>query len=227
MPSFDVVKETDAQNSFRVASVMGQFDLQSSHIRERFVGTLDIEDKSWNIGVIYGASGTGKTSIVKELFRKHYIRDLQYQAASILDDMPTSQDVKTITKTFNAVGFSSPPSWLKPYSVLSTGEQMRVNLARAILEERDLIVFDEFTSVVNRDVAKIGSYAIQKTIRRLKKQFIAVTCHYDVLEWLQPDWTFCTDDMRFFFGQNMSDRTLSCKSENSAGFGICLGNIII
>ncbi len=29
------------------------------------------------------------------------------------------------------------------------------------------------------------------------RKFIAVTCHYDVVDWLDPDWVFCTDTMEF------------------------------
>jgi GNAT superfamily N-acetyltransferase len=52
------------------------------------------------------------------------------------------------------------------------------------------VVFDEFTSVVDRNVAKVCSAAIAKGIRRgnLPCRFVAVTCHYDVAEWLEPDW---------------------------------------
>ena len=74
---------------------------------------------------------------------------------------------------------------------------MRVDLARAILEENKLFVFDEFTSVVDRQVAQIGSFAMQKAIRKSDKQFIAVTCHFDVQDWLMPDWIFNTDTMTF------------------------------
>ena len=35
--------------------------------------------------------------------------------------------------------------------------------------------------------AKIAAFAISKSIRRSNKQFIAVTCHYDVEDWLEPD----------------------------------------
>jgi GNAT superfamily N-acetyltransferase len=44
--------------------------------------------------------------------------------------------------------------------------------------------------VVDRDVARITSAAIAKGIRRgqLPGRFVAVTCHYDVTEWLAPDW---------------------------------------
>jgi len=197
MPSFDIIREVKPPRTYRVAAVMGQFDLQTEHIVERFRGELDL-DFDWNIGVIVGNSGTGKSTIAKELFPDAYIDKFEYKAESVLDDMPEHCSIKEITQVFNSVGFSSPPSWLKPYHVLSTGEKMRVDLARAILEKRDLIVFDEFTSVVDRTVAKISSLALQKAIRRMNKKFIAVTCHFDVIEWLQPDWIFNTNNMRFF-----------------------------
>ena len=34
----------------------------------------------------------------------------------------------------------------------------------------------------------------------MDKKFIAVSCHKDILEWLEPDWTFCTDSMIFEIG---------------------------
>jgi GNAT superfamily N-acetyltransferase len=56
--------------------------------------------------------------------------------------------------------------------------------------EIPLVVFDEFTSVVDRNVAKVCSAAIAKGIHggHIPCRFIAVTCHYDVAEWLEPDW---------------------------------------
>jgi GNAT superfamily N-acetyltransferase len=56
---------------------------------------------------------------------------------------------------------------------------------------RPLVVFDEFTSVVDRNVARFGSAAVAKAIRsgRVACRFVAVTCHYDVEPWLEPDWT--------------------------------------
>lgn len=202
MPTFDIIKETTAPKSFRVASIIGKFDLQSEKITEQFKGEINL-NTDWKIGLIVGKSGTGKTTIAKQLFPNSYITSYEYTKETILDDMPKECSVDEITKAFNSVGFSSPPSWLKPYSVLSNGQKMRVDLARAILEENKMFVFDEFTSVVDRNVAKIGSYAIQKAIRKTDKQFIAVGCHYDVEDWLMPDWVFNTDTMTFqsFEGQ--------------------------
>ena len=229
MPSFDIVKQIESKNSFRVASICGMFDLQTRKIIERFKGNIEIEDKKWNIGVIYGASGTGKTSIAKDIFKNEYIKEFVYGDESIVEEMPKYCETKEIVKMFSSIGFASPPSWLKPYSVLSMGERMRVDLARSILEKRDLIVFDEYTSTINREVAKFGSAALQKAIRKQDKKFVAVTCHYDVLEWLEPDWVFCTDDMKFFFVQE-NTKGLKLKSmfmNAKQKYGNCLGNITI
>jgi GNAT superfamily N-acetyltransferase len=59
------------------------------------------------------------------------------------------------------------------------------------------LVVDEFTSVVDRQVAKIGAHAVQKWVRRNKRQFVAVTCHFDVIDWLQPDWILEPATMAF------------------------------
>jgi len=228
MPDFDILREYVPGVSFRVDAVRAMFDLRAETIQERFSGKIDMESRDWNVGVIYGASGSGKSTIARELFPDNYINAYEYAAPSIIDDMPKECDVKTITSAFNSVGFSSPPSWLKSYSVLSNGEKMRVDLARAILENRELIVFDEFTSVINREVAKIGSAAIQKAVRKMKKRFIAVSCHDDILPWLEPDWTYCTNDHSFFLGEKTKDRKSGWKSGAlKRSYGPCLGVITI
>lgn len=61
MPHFDIVRQSKPAKSFRVANVMGTYDLQTEHISERFVGDIDLPE-NWNVGLIVGRSGTGKTS---------------------------------------------------------------------------------------------------------------------------------------------------------------------
>lgn len=165
MPHFDIIKRAEPSETFRVKSVMGSYDMSAAHTEEHFVGDIELP-KEWNIGLIVGRSGTGKTTIARELFGDCIINGYEYTHESILDDMPKGASVQEICQALTSVGFASPPSWLKPYAVLSNGEKMRCDLARAILEKRDLFVFDEFTSVVDRDVAKVGSLAMQKAIRR-------------------------------------------------------------
>ena len=211
MPHFDIVKTCDVENTFRVSKIEADFDIKPQHAAEHFTGEINIPDQ-WHIGVIVGGSGTGKSTIAKEIFKDQYIKGFEYKAKSVVDDMPPAS-IEDITMMFYAVGFGSVPSWLKPYSVLSEGEKMRVNIARAMLE-RDYVVFDEFTSVVDRNVAQTACIAINKAVKRLDKKFVAVTCHYDVLDWLQPDWVFDTNTMTSFFGASL-DRKNDLISDNA------------
>ena len=43
---------------------------------------------------------------------------------------------------------------------------MRVQLAKALLSDKEIVIFDEFTSVVDRQIAKVASIAIAKAVRR-------------------------------------------------------------
>lgn len=212
MPHFDIVKQNTLEQTFRVSKIEADFDVKPEHSCERFTGDINYPDE-WNIGVIVGGSGTGKSTIAKELFSDAYIEHFDYTAQSVIDDMPKCS-VNEISKMFYAVGFGSVPSWLKPYSVLSNGEKMRVDLARALLE-KDFVCFDEFTSVVDRQVAQTACIAVNKAVKRLEKKFIAVSCHYDILDWLQPDWVFDTNTMESFFGIAHS-RTKNSPSDDAA-----------
>ena len=104
---------------------------------------------------------------------------------------------------------------------------MRVDIAQALCLDEPVIVFDEFTSVVDREIAKVSAFAISKAVRRSKKKFIAVTCHYDVVDWLEPDWVFCTDTMEFSRKKGVG-RPLNSKFVCAAlTFGRCFGSITI
>jgi len=227
VPSFDIVKTWRRPESFRAQSVIGSFTLQDVKMEKQFAGSIPIEGEKWKIGVIVGRSGTGKTSIAKQLFPKHYIREFEYKSATVLDDFPENMPVNQITKALCNVGFASPPDWLKAYEHLSQGEKMRVDIARALCLTQQLIVFDEFTSVVDREIAKVSAFAIAKAVRRTSKQFIAVTCHYDIIDWLEPDWVFCTDDMAFIKKNDGAQKSSSLSTGARETFGACLATITI
>jgi len=194
---------------------------------KHFVGKLPIEDLDWKIGAIVGRSGTGKTTVAKQLFPQEYIRGFEYSAETVLDDFPKGLTVADITQALCSVGFASPPDWLKPYSNLSQGEKMRVDVARALLLSEKRVVFDEFTSVIDRDIAHVACMAISKSVRKSGKQFIAVTCHYDVVDWLEPDWVLCTDDMSFDKKKEPALQLSSKSIRSNGSSGACLGSIII
>jgi ABC-type ATPase with predicted acetyltransferase domain len=207
--------------------VVGSYTLNDVKLEKRFKGSLPLEDFDWQIGVIVGRSGSGKTSIAKHLFPDEYIKGFEYKSKCVLDDFPEELETGEITRMLCSVGFASPPDWLKGYSCLSQGEKMRVDIARALCLDKPLIVFDEFTSVVDREIAKVSAFAISRAVRRSKKKFIAVTCHYDVVDWLDPDWVFCTDTWEFARKKG-SGRPLNSRFIGAAlPCGRCFGNITI
>lgn len=178
--------------SGRVMQLEGVFDVAPS---ERSTVTwrvsLPLHERPWHVGLIVGPSGCGKTTIARELFGDAYVRGFDWDPDhSLIDAFPDALSIKEITLLLSSVGFSSPPSWLRPFHVLSNGEQFRTLIARALAEKPELAVIDEFTSVVDRTVAKIGSTAIAKTVRRREGRFVAVSCHYDIEAWLDPDWVY-------------------------------------
>lgn len=184
----------------RVMQVRGMFDLAPEQISsQEWDVELPLDTKPWSIGLITGPSGCGKSTIARHLWPGLVTRGESLSWDShrcILDDFPESLPVKRVTELLSSVGFSSPPAWLRPYQVLSTGQQFRVTVARLLAESmawepsKPLVVLDEFTSVVDRTVAQVGSAAIASTVRRNNLQFVAVTCHDDVEEWLNPDWVY-------------------------------------
>lgn len=233
MPSFDVVVSCPIHDSFRVQQVAGMFDVPlQEKATERFAVELPEREEDWQIGLIVGPSGSGKSTVAR-----HAFGDALYEPGMTNDGMTNDKastirhssfgnssfspwpadravidcfgelPVRKVVELFTAVGFGSPPSWVKPYQVLSCGEQFRCDLAKALATglgtgdsgliesqapspQLPLVAYDEFTSVVDRTVAKVCSAAIAKGIRRgqIPCRFVAVTCHYDVAEWLEPDW---------------------------------------
>lgn len=188
-------------DSFRVQQVGGMFDVAlEEKLNEHFQADIPDRTQPWQIGLIAGPSGSGKTTIARNAFGRDFFDEPPWPPDRAVIDSIGEISTKKITSMFTAVGFSSPPSWIKPFRVLSRGEQFRCNLVRALAAgierngpaetQQPLVVFDEFTSVVDRNVARIGSAAIAMSIRReqIPVRFVAVTCHYDVVDWLAPDW---------------------------------------
>lgn len=181
-------------NSFRAEKVKSLFNAESGHNWEH-IAELPIEDEGWQIGLIVGPSGSGKTSIGKQIWDNGIINLSEgwNENLPIVEDITPEKSMNEVTAALSAVGLGNVPAWLRPFKVLSNGEQFRAGLARLICEAPDKVIVDEFTSVVDRQIAKIGASAFAKAWRKNgKKQIILLSCHYDIIEWLQPDWVYDT-----------------------------------
>lgn len=192
-----ITVESAIAESPRVLQLRGLFDLPAERTsRLSWHVDLPLAERPWNVGLITGPSGCGKSTIARRLWPAEHARaeSLTWPDGRAVIDAFPDLPVKDITALLSSVGFSSPPAWLRPFSVLSTGQRFRATLARLLAEaiagERGLVVLDEFTSVVDRTVARIGSAALARAVRAHQLRFVAVSCHDDVIDWLQPDWVY-------------------------------------
>ena len=177
--------------------------------------------EKFKIGVIVGSSGSGKSTILKEFgIEETPIWD---PSKSIVSHFDSPDDA--INK-LGSVGLNSVPSWYKPYHVLSNGEKFRADLARKI---KTNAVIDEFTSVVDRNVAKAASVSLSRYVKNNKLENIVLsTCHYDIIDWLEPDWVLNTDTGELLHGFFLSDqKSLSTYIAQTMIVGECLKTITI
>jgi hypothetical protein len=181
----------------------------------------DTMPKEFKLGVIVGSSGSGKSTLLKEFG---------------VEEVPIWEPDKSIVSHFNSpdeainklssVGLNTVPSWYKPYHVLSNGEKFRADLAKKLKSNS---VIDEFTSVVDRTVAKAASVSLSRYVKNNDiNNIVLSTCHHDILEWLEPDWVINTDTGELFTGFFLSDqKSMSKYIAQTMIVGECLKTITI
>jgi ABC-type lipoprotein export system ATPase subunit len=195
-----IALKSDIKATPRILQIRGMFDLDDKHGTTTNIKHQDLTlDKQWNVGLIVGPSGSGKSTVAQQHFdlTGHTLNNIETTA--VVDHFPEDMTTDEATALLSSVGFSSPPAWLRPLTQLSTGERFRAEVAiqLAYAQNGKPVAIDEFTSVIDRTVARIGSHAIAKHVRRQNKQFVAVACHYDIIDWLQPDWILDMTDGTF------------------------------
>lgn len=160
---------------------------------------LPLEAEPWQIGLIVGPSGSGKTSLGARIFEGKNLYEFAPwpKEAPIIEAIVPDGDWLAVTAALSSVGLGDVPAWLRPYHLLSTGEAFRAELARIVCDAPARVVVDEFTSVVDRQIARIGALAFAKAWRRTQGQAVLVSCHYDIIDWLAPDWVFDTATGQF------------------------------
>ena len=201
-PTFDaneyqsIVLKSNVRKDEYTQYIQDAFDLKVEDVTKVYIpNKLKINSLgNWNIGVICGASGSGKSTILKHLAEECncVISKPKFDSSRCLISNFDNMTPKDATMLLSQMGLASVPTWIRPFNVLSNGEQYRASLAKSVCDAKDgeIIFVDEFTSVVDRNVAMAMSNALQKYIRNHNKRIILATCHYDIFEWLRPDWIY-------------------------------------
>lgn len=197
--------ERDKKLSVRTSTIITDAitDEISNTFDYEFDGTTDFIPhdvhgipENFSIGLIVGASGSGKSTML-ELFGEDHELEWDHNKA-VCSHFDNATDAKD---RLSSVGFNNIKDWMKPFHVLSNGQKFRVELARKI---KSNAVIDEFTSVVDRQVAQSCSHALQRYIRQKEfKNIVFCSCHYDIIEWLQPDWVYDTEARKLTFRESL------------------------
>jgi len=169
--------------------------------------TLDIDEltfekhninipEKFHLGVIFGNSGSGKSLLGKDLIKKGYnfIENIDIENKD--EPVINLGEYNEVVNKFQAVGFNTIPQWILPFKLLSNGQKYRVAVAFHL---KDYTIFDEFTSFIDRNTAISLSVSLSKYIRKNNlKNIILITPHHDIIDYLEPDWVYDTNEREFY-----------------------------
>ena len=190
-----IVLESNIVNDNYTQFLYDSYDIQD---REKTVTEVPIPSKEdmeamnkddWNILLICGKSGSGKSTILREIYGD--VKPIEYDYDKcVISQFPRLSEEEACD-LLSSMGLSSVPTWLRKPQELSNGERARLDIAKAIYDANGgIVVLDEYTSVVNRTAAKSMSHALQRYVRQKGLKVIIASCHFDIIEWLQCDYMF-------------------------------------
>lgn len=189
MKNYHLKLQTPVATSFRCTKAANSLDIdQEKKSIHEFNVSADL-DTDFAIGLIVGASGSGKTTLAKHIYGEDAFKEILDLSKPVIDQFPDDFEYADCAEMLCGVGLTSVPCWIRPAYTLSNGQKARAECALQMArQDSNIIIIDEWTSVVDRTVAKVMSHCIQKYARKAKKKIVLLSCHYDVIEWLNPDW---------------------------------------
>lgn len=203
----NITLKTKADNNFIHSKIKSNFDLD---IHSKLTHEIKIKDcdfsSDYGIGLIVGNSGSGKSSILKEVFNLKEEKGINKNKsiATLIEELGLTYS--EMENVLFSVGLSSIPCWVKPIKILSNGEQARASIAFELSKKKEIYIFDEFTSVLNREVGKIISKNLNTFIKKTGKKCIIASCHFDIIDWLKPCWIVDTNKEEFICKRDSKDK---------------------
>lgn len=189
-----IILESKIVNDNYTKFLYDNYDIQNRDITTTEVPMPSKEDMEemnkshWNIMLICGKSGSGKSTILKEIGN---VIPIKYDYSKAVISQFEGYSEEDACDLLNGVGLSSVPNWLRKPNELSNGERARLDIAKSIYDAKGgIVILDEFTSVVNRAAAKSMSFALQRYARQKDLKIVIASCHFDIIEWLNPNYIF-------------------------------------
>ena len=185
--------------------IMDAFGLKGDTIYSDIIQNVSVTASNGNIILVVGSSGSGKSVFLNSLDpSKSLSGNLIVKLGSVLkytagwlrplrDDIPIFEvlaDKFTPERAFIAlsyVGLSEALVFIKPFWMLSRGQQYRAMIADLLLRDEEVWLLDEFCSDLDPITAKIVAHNLRKQIIATGRiAFIAAANHIHYLDALRP-----------------------------------------
>lgn len=165
----------------------------------------------FKVGVITGPSGSGKSSLVKNMFGFG-------QPVDWSETEPVLCHFSSLDRAreFCEAARLDLRIAMRPYQTLSGGEQSRAQYARLLDaaatakesgEGDHVLVLEEFTSLVDRPVAKQMASSIQELVVKRGLKVVLSSCHSDFVgeALMEPQWLFECHNSRLLWFRNRAE----------------------
>lgn len=184
---------TDVERSERVLEIAEAFGIGLDDKQFVVFDNLPLEINQGDIVYITGQSGSGKSTVLRELAEEMTktglsvadIDKVELHDKPLIDQIGESlQEALTI---LSIAGLNDAYLFVRKPKELSDGQRYRFRLAKLIESGANVWIADEFLAVLDRTTAKVIAYNIQKIARKVGATVLVATTHSDMVEDLAPD----------------------------------------
>lgn len=176
------------RNSTNASLVMDHFGIGFETGRHVIAEDLDLPIERGDVVCFTGESGSGKSSLLRasasQLENVCDINELTLGERLIVDalEMPT----KDALALLSSCGLSEARLLLRTPNELSDGQRYRFRLALGLSRQPKWLIADEFTATLDRTLAKVVAFNMQRLADRTGVGFLVATTHEDIIEDLNP-----------------------------------------